>query len=287
MRVHGVMITYRRPGVLAATLDAVAGQTRQLDSLLIVDNDPHRSAEHVSPTATYLATGENLGPAGGFAVALDHLLPIVGADDWVLLLDDDNPPDQPGILADLVGLAEQLPADVAATGLVGGRYNRRTGQTVRVPDVDLIGLVEVDWIGGGQLPVYRAAALREVRPRPGLFFGYEELDLGLRLRRSGWHLVVDGARWASLRASRGRRNLSPRNLRDSASASGWRRYYSTRNLVAIARRERPSTFVVACGYGLLRTVWLIRTDRRGAAMTFRGVVDGALGRAGRRVEPGY
>lgn len=270
-----VTVTYRRPVELAATLAAVAAQDAAPDLIVVVDNDPDMSARPVVPDgAIYIAAGDNLGPAGGlplgFHEAISH-----GAD-WVIIVDDDTPPG-PGVFADLAKMAASAGDDVAAVGFIGARYNRRTGQPKRIPNPR--DTVEVDWIGGGQLPMYRTAALATVEFDPGLFFGYEELALGLRLQRAGWRLIVDAERWAASRTALGRDNTSRTELR--VTVAPWRQYYSARNLILIGRTVGRRTALVATAASLARAM------RSRSWKALRGTVDGVLGRTGRRVDPGY
>ena len=45
--VHGVLVTYQRPDEVKAYLEALASQTRGVDTLLVVDNDPAESARAI------------------------------------------------------------------------------------------------------------------------------------------------------------------------------------------------------------------------------------------------
>ena len=124
-------------------------------------------------------------------------------DDWVVSLDDDDPPPWPDVLARLVDLGGRLRATeprLGAVGMVGGRFSLAHARSVRVPDDELDGAVPVDWIAGNQFPVYSVAALRAVGVfDERLFFGFEELDYGLRLGAAGWSVRVDGSLWRRAR----------------------------------------------------------------------------------------
>lgn len=286
-RVHGVVVTFRRPGQLAGTLAALAEQTRRPDTLVVVDNDPESNGGPVDLPGdpTWIVTGENTGPAGGLARGIRHVLETAADDDLVLLVDDDDPPPDRSTLEELERLIEAAAPDVAATGLVGARYSARTGRPVRVPDRELSGLVDVDWIGGGQLPLYRVSAIRSVGvPDERLFFGFDDLEFGVRLRRAGWRIVVDGAGWRERRGSAGR--LGTLATSAPRGAPPWREYYSTRNQMTIAKAHARWTapFLVALR-SIVRCALLVRSDRHQATSVVRGLVDGALGRRGRLVEP--
>src|SRR4029453_7830814 len=96
-------------------------------------------------------------------------------------------------------------------GLVGSRFDRRRARLQRLPDSELgHGPLDVDYIGGGHLPLYRVAAVRAVGVvDPSYFFGFEDLEYGLRLRSRGWRVVADGDQWLELRRAQGRLGLAP------------------------------------------------------------------------------
>lgn len=287
-RLHGVLVTYRRPADLRRTLESLSQQTRPLDRLLVVDNDPDGSASAVLAGPGYLTTGRNLGPAGGLALGVAVVLADAAPDDWIVFLDDDDPPELATDFERLLSMAVTAEPNVAGVGKVGARYDRRSGRTVRVPDAELVGLVDVDWIGGGQLPLYRAEALGSVDLDGDLFFGFDDLDLGLRLKASGWSLLVDGGRWLMERDAMGRVGVSAKTLRAKSPAAPWRTYYSNRNLLIVAKRwGRWSAPLFATGFALARSARAFRTGFAAGALAWRGIVDGLLGRSGKRADPGY
>ena len=122
-RVVVVIVTRHRRELLAESLAAIAGQTRPVDHVVVVDNGPDQSAEPVVRDSglpvTYLPSARNLGGAGGFALGMLQALAL-GAD-WVWCADDDGRPADEGVLAVLLrvardrGLAEVSPvvADIA------------------------------------------------------------------------------------------------------------------------------------------------------------------------------
>ena len=95
-RLRGVLVTYRRPAQLATMLTAVAAQTRPLDDLVVVDNDPATETRQMlhaaAPVAEYIPSSENLGPAGGIALGMQRLLERAAEGDWIVTLDVDDPP---------------------------------------------------------------------------------------------------------------------------------------------------------------------------------------------------
>lgn len=281
-------MTYRRPSDLADTLRALSEQSVGVDHLIVVDNDPAQSAAGVARGATYVAAGDNFGPAGGLAIGVATALEHANLDDWILFLDDDDPPQSIEDLSLLRRLALSASSDTGAVGKAGAWYDRATGRTLRPNDSDLDGQVEVDWIGGNQLPLYRVKAIKNLLPDASLFFGFDDLEFGLQLREAGWKLIVDGEAWKHQRRAAGRLGLSSYALRKSAVAAHWRRYYVNRNLILVARRFGSRRGHALCVLtSCARSIKALRFGLRASSMSARGTLDGLLGRRGRRVDPGY
>ena len=115
--VVAVVVTHRRRDLLVKSLDALTGQTRVPDHLIVVDNDNDPAVRDLvagQPIPnTYFGSRRNLGGAGGFALGMLQALAL-GAD-WVWLADDDGRPADSEVLATLLscatrhGLAEVSP----------------------------------------------------------------------------------------------------------------------------------------------------------------------------------
>jgi rhamnopyranosyl-N-acetylglucosaminyl-diphospho-decaprenol beta-1,3/1,4-galactofuranosyltransferase len=284
-------------------LRKLAEQTRSLDHLLVIDNHPleaNREAfadyERAGHDATYLPQPDNLGPAGGYAAGMSRALDdLRGTDDaWVVLVDDDDPPRGPTLLDRMTRFAEEMihrDPSTGAVGAAGARFDVRRGRVDRPRDAELTGPVPIHWIGNNILPLYAVDALRKVGPMdPRLFFGFEELDLGLRLGRDGFHLYANGSLMLEGRRVSGGLGGTPgpswRNL-----GVVWRRYYTIRNLIWTLRRNGAAMAAarVTLSVGILKPLLGLLigpTDRFAfAAASFRGCFDGWTGRMGRRVEP--
>lgn len=300
MSLHGILITYQRPVDLERCLGVLAAQTRRLDSLLVIDNGSaeERSLEgEAARSVEHIPTGSNLGPAGGLSIGVSQLLSRgeLTDDDWVVFLDDDDPPTHEKALELMLGFAERSVASdrsIAGVGLTGARLNRSTGVLERLPDSDLDGMVDVDYVGGGQLPFYRAGTLREVgMPCGDLFFGFDDLDLGLRLREAGYRLVCDGSALRASRAAAGRLGLGTRLASPTRDrAPHWRDFYSARNAVYIFRTHRLWRSAIVRSVVLLGkpTVNIARRRPHASAhlrQALHAVADGWIGRLGRTVEP--
>lgn len=300
-RLHGVIVTYQREGQLADYFAHLRAQSRSLDTLTVVDSDPAGSAAEVVRShglehteVCYYVAPENVGPAGGIATGMERILTHAADDDWLLTLDDDDPPVEPGDIEELVRFGEELTrlrVAVGGVGVVGVRFDERLGRLVNVADVELDGAVAVSSISGGHLPCYRVGVVRSVGVfNRDLFYGFEELEYGLRVIDSGHGLFAHGDLWLRERIRHGRldRELTrSRRLEDP----GWRRYYSTRNLVFVLRvrglhRQAATLALVQLAKPIAN---LVRSPQRAWAhlrLNTRAVSDAYCGRMGRRMDPG-
>jgi len=299
--VHGVLVTYRRPDELAVTLQRLAEQTKQLDSLTVVDNDAdplvHEIVADVSGVAggvNYYSAPENLGPAGGLSFGASRVLRTADEGDWVMFLDDDDPPRSVDMFSETTAFAEEMvrrDPNMAGVGLVGARFDSRTGLAVRIVDRELSGPVPVDYIGGGQLPCYRVAVMREVGlPDPKLFFAFDDLEYGLRLTAAGHQLYMNGETCLRERRAKGLIGIDRRPSRKLAQLS-WRDYYSTRNLVWILRsrgQHVPAARVVTRRVLAKAALNIPHSPRLAWAhlvMSGRASVDAYRSQMGRTIDP--
>ncbi len=266
----------------------------------MVDNDIEASArwsldEHGlrSTKVEYLVSGDNIGPAGGIALGMRHVLQHASDDDWILTLDDDDPPRLPDVLEELIRFAEELRAGdstVGGVGVCGGRFDADSGRFVTVADSELAGPVRSSWIGGNNLPCYSVAAVRTVGVFDDRFFiNFEELDYGLRMEDLGLALYAHGELWRRERehAARFDTELAPnRQLGDLS----WRRYYSLRNTVFLLRQRRRSLVALRVSLqSLAKPLYNLPRSPRLAWQHLRlnthAVTDAYRGRMGRTVAP--
>jgi glycosyltransferase involved in cell wall biosynthesis len=302
----GVLVTYRRPDQLATTLGRIAAQSRQLDRLLVVDNSSDSATRSAveEQRAEYIDAGDNLGPAGGFALGMGRLLETAAEEDWIFLLDDDDPPFFDDAIENAARFAQataETNPEVGAVGISGGRFDLKAGKVIRIGDAEIRGSVPVDHITGGGLPAYRVGAIREVGVfLPQLFFGFEELEFGLRLSISGHPLFADGEQWARRKAVKREAGLLPPEQVSQARSTStnlkvsdpsWRRYYSLRNLTFILRLHGASgtAFRVAMTRGILKPLANLLTHPglswANLKLNVRAIRDGWSGRMGRTLSP--
>jgi GT2 family glycosyltransferase len=242
----------------------------------------------------YVASPDNSGAAGGIAQGLRCVLDLASADDWVVLLDDDNPPQSDELFERLFTFALSEAGDprVAAVGLTGARFDWRRGRLTRLADAALHGTLDVDYVGGNQFPMLRVGAVRDVGVFRGeLFWGLDDLDFGLRLRRSGYRVLLSGelAHWA--RSFHGRLGIAQSSPSASMTRTTWRQYYTLRNLVDILRTNGRSLLAArvamtrGVGKGIVHGARHPRDARPTMSLTWRAIRDGWRGRLGRSVEP--
>jgi glycosyltransferase involved in cell wall biosynthesis len=302
-RLIGILVTHRRPLALREHLVRLAGQTRELDSLIVVDNAPSPENKQIvtasgaaaAAQVTYAPMPDNLGPAGGIASGMRAVLGTEQDEAWCVLLDDDDPPMRDDLFEHLLTFAGTCTTDdnkVGMVGMTGTRFDADAGQLVRLADHELAGPVDVDYVAGGQIPLIRVGAIREAGPfRDDLFFGFDDLEFALRVRAHGLRVVLDGdlALWA--RESAGRLGPGFGGPRLSGAGAPWRRYYSVRNLLVILRDDGHlfAAVRVTARSALAKPIALMfKNPRLGLnhlRFGVRGAIDGWLGRMGRRVDP--
>lgn len=198
-KVFAVIVTHRRPGSLATSLEIISTQTRRVDHLVVVDNDNDpQVADLVAAqpiSTTYLGSRRNLGGAGGFALGMLHALAF-GAD-WVWLADDDGRPYDTAVLETLLNcasrhqLAEVSPMvcdladpDRLAFPLRRGLVWRRRVEELRTEGAGQDLLPGIASLFNGAL--FRAETLDAVGvPDLRLFVRGDEVDVHRRLVRSG------------------------------------------------------------------------------------------------------
>ena len=282
--------TYRRPEALEATLRWLRAQTTLPREIIILDNDPLGSASRVVEglqpelhpvEIRYVRLGRNAGPAGSYATAVNLLAE--SKRTWMMCSDDDSEDDSTSRIeryrAFVHDSAHLAPA---AIGISGARWDVESSTLIRLPDHELVSrFASSDCIPGPGLPLYnlRELARLNVSFRDELFFGFEELAIGLDIRHHGGLILVDGPAALERRARMGM--LGPgAGKRMERRTSPWRSYFRHRNRLAVAKRygSRGGTSRLAAR-SLARALADGAQGRRDQAIAaFRGGVDGLTGR---------
>jgi GT2 family glycosyltransferase len=264
--------------------------------VICVDNgSTDGSAEAVRerhPEVTLIEAGNNLGYSGGNNLGLRHALE-AGAD-WMVLVNNDATVASDAIRGFEAALAQRPLAGLLAGKVyfadrpqtiwfAGQRVNTLVGYSGRPrgyghPDsLRYSRVVPVDRAVGALMAVSRPALEAVGLLDESLFAYVEDVDLALRIRRSGFEIVfAPGARaWHGVSASTGGERTSTHTL-----------YYGVRNTVVVLERHRPLGRVgAALRRGVVLATFtlhaLTRSHRRAALTAVRrGYADARRRRLG-------
>jgi GT2 family glycosyltransferase len=201
----------------------------------------------------YYRVGRNVGPAGAAKIGLEKL--VHDGYDWIYWGDDDDPPFFSDTFEILLRMANALP-HAGCVGAVGHWFNPRTGLIQRVPDDALQGNhpIEVHNIAGNMAKLIKADVVRvgSVLPDESLFFGLEELDYDLRLKKAGYKLYCDPSLYLRYRTESGRIGTQPKRGLKKENSRLQRDYYSIRNGFVILAKNRRYR---AIAFQLLRIIY--------------------------------
>ena len=109
-RYAAFIMTYQRKEILADTIQKLLEQTKPPSKILIVDNDPEKSASKISESfpeinINYHAAGYNSGPAGAAYYALKILFE--EGWQWILWMDDNDPPHFKNVIENILQIPEK------------------------------------------------------------------------------------------------------------------------------------------------------------------------------------
>ncbi len=284
-------MTYKRPEIAINTIKSLLNQTLPPEKLLIIDNDPECSARHIADNfegvnIDYFAMGYNSGPAGAANKGLELL-----ADEgyqWIAWIDDDDPPVFNNLFEKLLNLAES-DKSCACVGAVGQFFSFKKGLVKRVPDEALMsdGILEVDFIAGGMIKIVNGDIIKmnkHLLPDAELFFGFEDLDMDIKLKQQGYKLLVDKIIFREHRQYFNK--WDSHNFRKPRSIQTlWRNYYSIRSLLFIFSSAKLYTaFIFTLFRYLLKCLLDFKFGfRYGIKSTYfniSGIIDFCIGRKG-------
>lgn len=237
MNFGGFIITYKRPKVLLSTLEIIFSQSLSPQHLWIIDNSEDRETEFAlkernDSRLTYVRMGKNTGPAGAAGKGLE----ICGKAglDWIYWGDDNDPPFREDCFERLLAIREENPF-CGILGVVGQYFDRKKGKILRVQTrlLEKKPWIEVDYVAGNMSMLVSGTVARVgIAPDPKMFFGFEELDFCLKVKRKGYAIVVDSGLFLEARTKYGR--LSFERPLYQKKTHLVREYYSLRNLLFIA-----------------------------------------------------
>lgn len=209
-----IVLNYRGAADTIAAVRSVQGSEYLDQEILVVDNsavdDEHRAlAQSLGPQITTVATGHNLGFAGGNNIGINWALERKPEFVWILNSDTQV---EPTTLTNLLRGAEAVPdAGVIGARITrgngsgapiwfdGGKFvQRRSGAPVHLNYGKLPAEVpapaqpyEVGYVTGACM-LLRSLAIRDVGLLPEEYFLYfEESDYAKRLQLAGWRTIVD------------------------------------------------------------------------------------------------
>jgi rhamnopyranosyl-N-acetylglucosaminyl-diphospho-decaprenol beta-1,3/1,4-galactofuranosyltransferase len=255
--VAAVVVTYRRPRSLVRTIDAIERQTVRPDVTIVVDNGGDATSTLAGRDGlTVVATGSNIGPAGGYDRGMR--IAIERGADRVWTVDDDVEPE-----------AECLARLLSASAALALPTQVRAGGAETSPPA---------WTG----TLIDAEVIRSIGyPRTELFFWAEDTEYFYRAQLAGFRRVrVPDARVRHHTKTRSRR-----------SERTWRLYYEVRNTVHVRLGYRGPLWrrtwkllpvVVGKPFAILA---FEPGKRRALGLWWRGLRDGLSGRLGRVIEP--
>ncbi len=237
-------MTYERPEILLDTIKCALSQSFPPEKILIVDNSESYKTQELfnelnDSRLEYLRVGYNSGPAGAAALGLQRLTN--EGYDWIYWGDDDNPIDFEDSFEDLFNIINSDDVNIGIIGGVGQAFNCFTGGIVRI-NTSLLEekrYIKVDSIAGNQAMLVKSKVIMNgILPNKNLFFGFEEFDFCLRVKKAGFNLVVNSSLYLRSRKKYKRTNYERPFyiLKDKNKLK--REYYSVRNSLFILKSNK-------------------------------------------------
>jgi rhamnopyranosyl-N-acetylglucosaminyl-diphospho-decaprenol beta-1,3/1,4-galactofuranosyltransferase len=271
--VASITTAYNAAEVLPRQLDALLGQSRKLEEIIVVDNassdDTRALLATRYPQVTVLGMQENIGAAGAWSVGLEYAA-LKKKHDWVWAFDDDSVPEKSALEMLLNGIeegAERSPehepamepdasperdAAFARVGMIAGLPVHAGSGTFYPPLLWRDGFVKPSaemlaqpvWfadlaITSGSL-VRREMVEAVGLPRADFFMDFFDFEYCLRARAHGYRIaVVNEVRMAhEVGAARPVRVGKFSALWPDHAP--WREYYMSRNLAYVVWRLYPT-----------------------------------------------
>lgn len=308
-RIAAVVVTYNRRERLEGCLESLIRQDRRLDEILVIDNASTDDTQDMlkrnyDGKITHVRLENNQGGSGGFYEGIR--LAYEKGYDWIWAMDDDVEP-EPDALAALV--ASPAFSD-PSVGLLGSlilnaelkpqlwmycRFNS-IFSTCRVVTEDDLKSPLLPIEGGSFVgPFIRREAVASVGlPLKEFFIYWDDTEYWYRVSKHFKTFLVPPSRVIhrnALKAQPKRKFLGIFEVNAGAPlAQDWRRYYMVRNGVFFrTRNAKPWLAPVIPLIILARhaTAIILLRDHKIARckLLWQGIIDGILGRLGKRVSP--
>jgi GT2 family glycosyltransferase len=303
--VASVTVTYNAARVLPRQLEALLGQTRPLQEIIVVDNASTNGTSAMLaeryPQVTVLRMPENLGVAGGWAAGLSYAA-LERGHDWVWTFDQDSVPEATA-LESLFGGLQELDGLEKEVGVVVPMAVHRGTATQYPPFLWRDGFVKPSaeqmrqpiWfadmaIASGSL-VLREVVQGVGVPRADFFMDICDFEYCLRIRSRGYKIAVMSHAEMSHEIGNSRKINLPGYKRLWINQPPFREYYISRNLAYLAWRLYPNLATKISIARHLTThlagVLLFSSDGLACAIRIvQGFGDGLRGRLGIRMRPG-
>jgi GT2 family glycosyltransferase len=294
--ISAFVVTFRRSSHLPQLLDRLEALSPPLSRIIVVENGGVADDRvSVSRRQTLIRRTANLGPAGAGALAAQDLATEALAGEWILRMDDDAVSVPGDLLNHLRVAIADRPPHVAAIGFRGTGLNRLTGRLNAVSANSQYQVV--DSLSGGAFPLFEAAAVRAAGfYDPSLFFGFEELELGLRWSRLGLLSMIARADSPlnpildELRIRRSALGQTSGKRRDQRRKTLWKEYYRARNMLWIlrqfcSRRAEVRRLMELVAGPVARGAVVSVDESRALGLRLQGIGDALRGQLGFRVDP--
>ncbi len=291
-----VVVTFNRRALLEECLLAIASQSRSPDKVFVIDNASTDGTGawlkdwlpiHM-PYASAVSMSENEGGAGGFARGLSDA--INAGADWVWMMDDDARP-HASALEELLQVADD-PDNVFGSLAINGEdtswettlEDQNDLVVNRVKDVPARARVHaLPFLG---FMIHRSLVSKIGLPDASFFILSDDTEYCLRAKTSGAQIFIAGKSLIDHpKAERYVAHLPFRRL-TYLRLPPWKRYYHTRNKLIIARRYYGIRLLTQTIPGLLvrliAAVFYEPQKLKQVRAFSAGMVDGLLGRVGRR-----
>jgi GT2 family glycosyltransferase len=287
------IMTYERPQEVLIMIDNLFSQTFPPEKILVVDNSATLStrdavAQLNHQRVEYLRVGHNSGPAGAAHHGMKHLSAL--GYTWIYWGDDNDPPRTADAFERVLELRDADP-EIGALGAFGTRFSNAGARMKKIPTGALKKVLEVHSISGGNTLIINARVIEKAGlPDPDLFFGFEEFDYCLRIRKSGYKLLVNGVLFKEYRIKSGKPQRRTEDVFKNKVL--WREYYSVRNLLYIFTHKHFNLWVilVIVTRTVVKQLFSLRQGvayfRIYAKLTCRAIIDGIRKNMGLTLQPG-
>lgn len=294
-----VVVTHNRKALLRRCLVALTTQTTAPARIVVVDNASDDGTRRMliedgwlsRNDLELLSLSENTGGAGGFAAGMQAVAE--RGDPWVWVMDDDACPYEDA-LERIHAAAADLDCIYGSVTIQNDRlawpmkaYGADRDAVISDPSL-LPARLEVEFVPFLGMLVSREMIAKIGVPDPGFFIAKDDVEYCFRARQSGGRIELVAASRIEHPAAQHYELKLPGITFKTLRLNGWKRYYSTRNRLQIARLYfGTSLYFATLPASLVHLLLALihESDRIDQLRAFvGGTIDGLRGRMGRRHE---